>query len=739
MAENKQNNSTTSYESILKDASKQKKNIYGLRKIFPALIVFIVMMAATYGVWVLTTNQVESDRQAQFEKAVNSVMTRLENKEQKKIEVISSMSGLYDILVQVVKDYFELYATVPIKTYPSIISLIYAPSVSHENLPMFLFNARAQGYYEYNLHPNDKRLIYYPTEHIIPFQPNEHRLGFDFASDDIIKNTIIEARDNNKILASPFYNVRPDTLGFYIIAPIYMKDSSRTDKISRRNNFQGSVIMEIQANTFFKKALAGGRGKNAESAFPSDSTILFRIIDKNLNGDDVVVYESNNYKLLETGYQPFIKSIIPLNIAGRTLNVEFYTVPNFGGSFQASLPILSTITSFVLGLLFFGFVLSVVTSRARAMDLADRMTRSQRRIVEASKDVIAVMTFDGNWKSMNPASEEIFGYTPEEMIGQNIHNLFYDDESRQEFETTLDKSSKEEHTQRINVKMKNVRKELKWMSWSLTVSPNDQLIYSIGRDVTLAKIAEEEARKKAKQIQLAELYAREASQTKSYFMTKLSHSLRNSLTGIIGYLQLLANKVYETEAEHDNFVLLAEESSEEIFTFVADIIDATLATDSEKSTVLETIRLESPFNKAKSELEKKFPEIKFDYTFENGSLESAMIADNEVLADTLIRIFKAFSSGMDNAQFMIQAQENTYEGVTEIQIMGPGNALVAEMIEIYKYNNTKLVEALNMDKSDIILELASAASNIRRMNGTITVESFGGIEGNLAMLYIPLT
>ena len=136
----------------------------------------------------------------------------------------------------------------------------------------------------------------------------------------------------------------------------------------------------------------------------------------------------------------------------------------------------------------------------------------------------------------------------------------------------------------------------KWVNWSFTISKTDQLIYAIGRDVTLEKIAEEQAALRSKQIQLAEQFTREASEFKSYFMTKLSHQMRNSLTGILGYLELINNNIYESQEEHDSYIALAEESSEELFTFVSDMVEVALGSNDGTYTEISTIKLDTALN-----------------------------------------------------------------------------------------------------------------------------------------------
>ncbi|MFW5701632.1 MAG: hypothetical protein ACOCX7_01650, partial [Bacteroidota bacterium] len=93
---------------------------------------------------------------------------------------------------------------------------------------------------------------------------------------------------------------------------------------------------------------------------------------------------------------------------------------------------------------------------------------------------------------------------------------------------------------------------------------------------------------------------------------------------------------------------------------------------------------------------------------------------------------------IDSPEFKISAEENRYENTSEIQIVGPGAKIVEELIEVYKYNQNSLIDALETDTNDILLRLATAASNIRRMNGQMTLETFGHGEGNIVMISLPL-
>lgn len=726
-----ENNS--SYESVLKQASKKGSNPLSISKTYPAYIVLVVMLVISYFVWNLAKEQVQNDRKTEFDKAVSSVMSRLESKIERKEEIISSMSGLYDILPDVVRDYFDLYGQIPTKTYPSVASIDYVAYVQDSKKDMFVFNAMSSGYYDYSIKSDNSKDYFFPILHSVPISKNYHRLGTDFAANDMLHQAILKARDNNEIVSTPVFEMRNDTMGFFLISPIYVKDMPRNNLIERKDNFQGCVVLEMNSSLFFQNAISGGIKENKVSTFPTDTSIVFQIIDT-ANGTENIIYASNNSSLINQDYEKYVTTEAFFHVEDRNFIIKFATVPGFGGSFQRTMPTVALSLSLVLSFLFFGFVLSVTTSRARAIDLADRMTRSQRRIVDSSKDVIAVLDFEGNWKTMNPASQDIFGLSSYSLINSNIETLFYLDDDKKHFNNLVD-DSKDESSERVDLKMKNQKNELVWVNWNFTFSKKDKLIYAIGRDVTIEKKAEEESILRTKQIQLAEQFAREASESKSYFMTKLSHMMRNSLTGMMGYLQLLSNKVYDTEEEHDTYLQLAEDSTEEIFTFVSDIVDAAIGSDN-KSAELEFVQFEDLFKNVILNIDKvKSKQITINH--EESVFRAKAVADRNLLQKVITDSINALITESDTGSIQVQASENNIEGQTEIQVLLPTSILTDKLIKLYK-NIPDPINAIKFDEKDIILTLAQSASDIRRMNGTFLVETFGPNDSSLLQITLPL-
>lgn len=722
-----QNQAASTYESILKQAGRQKILIFNFSKTYPAYIILIIFAALSFLAMNFFDKQVNNDTKAQYDKAVTSVLNRFDGKYQTNQQILQSMRGVYDRLVQVVRDYFDLYASVPVKTYPSMRSIMYWQYVENKDFDAFTYYAQSTVDPNYKVHPSTKSEAYMPALYIVPQEKNASILGQDFDANPMLKEILTKSKEKDAIVATPVFAVRqPDTLGFYLISPVYKKDMDRSTPESRKKNYQGAVAIEINPRLFFEEALGEG--------IASDTSIIFECFDVNAS-KETKIYSSKNAALLNNDFKPDLSSENIIKIADREFIVRFATVPHFVAPFQKVLPKLALGISLVLSFAFFAFLLVVTTSKARAVDLAERLTRSQRRIVDSSKDIIAVMDLGGVWKSMNPASVDIFGIDPDRLIGSKIELLFASEKDTLSLFSTIG-NTQDEFTLRTDYKMKAPYDETKWINWSFTISRPDGLVYCIGRDVTLEKIAEEQALLRSKQIQLAEQFTREASEFKSFFMIKLSHQLRNSLTGILGYLQLLSNKIFDTEEEHDSYVSLAEESSEELFTFISDIDDVSSSNAAETKD-LTTIHFENIIQ-ASSDDFRMHSSCQLSIEMMDESNNANVVADFELLRKSFTEVLKALCAGAEKIDLQVSATENPYEGATEVQMMTNANPLVADLINIYKNNSNNLIDALKDDKEDVLLHFSIAASDLRMLNGTMTIETFGGDEGNIVQITLPL-
>ncbi len=721
----------------------KRKSVYSLSRTYPAYLILILLLISSYFIYDTTKNNVATENKNQFEKSTKSVEIRLQNLLQSDLEILQSMRGLYDMLPTVVRDYFEIYATVPVKSHVSIKSIAYIPYINITQKPEYLYNTYSIGYYYYKIHPDGEREFYFPVQMVVPFDNyNNKLLGFDLATNSITKTAIEKARDENLIVSTPVFNfdLRNNDQTFFVLSPIYSKNSDISNSQDRVKNFVACLALEINSLNFFKEALAGAKSTKTAN-FPTDSNIIYKFYDLQGANKKVKIYESPNSHLLTQGYKPLLNSVVPFKIADREIALEFYTSPSFQNSMQSSLAYIALAISLLLSFALFGFILAIITSRGRALDLAERMTRSQRRILETTRDIIASMDFNGNWKSMNNASYYVFGYQKDEMLKMNFFDLVIDEKDKENLKSLIANPSSNEVISKLDIQMKKSDGNPIVMNWNLVISFIDKLIYAIGSDVTLEKKEEEESRLRSQQMRLASFFIQESAQAKSLYTIKTNHQLRNSLTSVLGYLQLLDQKLYDNQDEMYSYIKLAEQSSEEIYTYLSDIMDSTMSNENHSVLTLEDSSIN--LGNLLKEIESAFAQQSSNY----GKIilnipteaDSIIITSNlNYLKESLTDILASFSQNMNENEILLQFERDTIENSIQIQIISKPNQLTSEMINLYKENQDNLIDAIRYDKDDVLFRLAASASKIHTLNGQIVYDTLGINEDNIAIITLSI-
>ena len=122
--------------------------------------------------------------------------------------------------------------------------------------------------------------------------------------------------------------------------------------------------------------------------------------------------------------------------------------------------------------------------RARTQDELDR-------IFNLSPDLIAVADFEGHFTRVNPAVEQILGYTAKEFLaGPHLEFVHPDDREKTAEETARIRQGKKV----TSFETRYVRKDGSYrvLEWTSTPVPDKRLMYGVARDVTERKQAESE-------------------------------------------------------------------------------------------------------------------------------------------------------------------------------------------------------------------------------------------------------
>jgi PAS domain S-box-containing protein len=132
----------------------------------------------------------------------------------------------------------------------------------------------------------------------------------------------------------------------------------------------------------------------------------------------------------------------------------------------------------------------------QAIDLTEqrRIEESTARLYSMTRDLFCIAGFDGYLKTVNPAWERALGYSAEELMSRPFLEFVAEEDrarSTREFQRML---AAGDGTRDFENRYIHKDGTERWMLWSAYTSPEDELIYGVGKDVTDRKRSEERLR-----------------------------------------------------------------------------------------------------------------------------------------------------------------------------------------------------------------------------------------------------
>ncbi|RME50446.1 MAG: PAS domain S-box protein [Caldilineae bacterium] len=165
------------------------------------------------------------------------------------------------------------------------------------------------------------------------------------------------------------------------------------------------------------------------------------------------------------------------------------------------------------------------------------------RAVEQSIDGIAVLALDGTILYVNPAWEDMHGYQPGELLGRTIQSVYPDERFAQQAVEAVQRL--QEGADRYELEQDHIRRDGSpfqvWLAVTLLRDDDGQAsgFILIARDVTAYNRMREDLRAANQRLrqQAADLAAR--NEDLEAFAYSVAHDLKNPLTSILGYAELL--------------------------------------------------------------------------------------------------------------------------------------------------------------------------------------------------------
>jgi PAS domain S-box-containing protein len=200
----------------------------------------------------------------------------------------------------------------------------------------------------------------------------------------------------------------------------------------------------------------------------------------------------------------------------------------------------------------------------RDMTERNKLTQERDRFFALSIDMLCIVHLDGRFQRVNPAFQEVLGFSEEELLSMSVFELLHPDD-RVKTLREYERLSAGEPVTLMENRLRTKDETYRWVAWSYFPVPEDGLAFGVGRDMTELRQIHEVLRLRAEELE-------DANRVKDEFLATMSHELRTPLTSILGWSRLLQSNQL-SDKEKERAVQVIQRNAEAQSKLIEDLLD----------------------------------------------------------------------------------------------------------------------------------------------------------------------
>jgi PAS domain S-box-containing protein len=371
-------------------------------------------------------------------------------------------------------------------------------------------------------------------------------------------------------------------------------------------------------------------------------------------------------------------------------------------------------------------------------------------VVESSRDSVVTVDFHGIITTWNKAAEQVYGYSADEAIGQELVQLTLP----QDLSEVLGNIEKVKQSQKVEVfDSVRINKGGQEIHLEVSMSPiKDEQgqvvgVSTIARDHTAAKLLEQQRDRLLQEHQQARQQAEEAQQAaeeserfKDRFISIVSHEMRSPLTATFGWLSLLRSGQLQ-EPDIGNALNTIQRGTDTLLRLTNDLMDVERIRTGKMHIEREPVDLHSVMAQTVQAVQPQTQEKSISVDTKNVSMTCVVIGDAARLEQILLNLLSnavKFTPQGGSVEVCLSSHDKEQGKEVELTVSDTGKGISSEFLPYVFEQFRQEEESHSRSQGGLGLGLYIVRELVGLHGGTIQAESDGAGKGATFRVRLPV-